>query len=144
MVRPEGTNATDTLGQVSLYRPPTYDGAPPVDVGETVDRLRERVDADVTVRERFLDAHRADDLFEAFAGARVLDPHDRDAPPREVLENQVEGEFLVENDPRTTAALEGYVLRAVHLAATGEGFRDDERCRPSNPHRHEGVVEARL
>ena len=30
-----------------------------------------------------------------------------DAPPREVLENQVEGEFLVECDPRTTDALKG-------------------------------------
>jgi hypothetical protein len=112
--------------------------------GKIADWLRERVNADVTVRERFLDAHRADDLSEAFPGVRVLDPHDRDAPPREVLENQVEGEFLVENDPRTTAALKGYVLRAVHLAATGEGFCDDERCRLSNPHRHEGVVEAQL
>ncbi|NHN47548.1 hypothetical protein G9464_08055 [Halostella sp. JP-L12] len=244
----------DAVERISLYRPPTYDGAPPVDADEVADWLRERVDADVAVRDRFLDEHRTDDLPEAFAEARVLDPHDPDtgntmlgivryeeraldhpereggvlydglavqralnaalpqaersldhvhvalldralgtwgdhdarwhkrvnvlgqpalvsvpglyeapakperyykekqkhamfagdAPPREVLENQVEGEFLVENDPRTTAALKGYVLQAVHLAATGEGFCDDERCRLSNPHRQEGVVKAQL
>ena len=98
----------------------------------------------MTVRERFLDAHRADDLSEAFAGARVIDPHDRDAPPREVLENRVDGEFLVADDPRTTEALKGCVLSAVHLAATGEAFCDDERCRLSNPHRQPGVVRAQL
>jgi len=266
-------DANDTVERISLYRPPSYNGAPPVDTGEIADWLRERVDADVTERGRCLDEHRQDDLPEAFAEARVLDSHDRDtgnttsrtssassgqgssrsdgpmlgiiryeeraldhpereggvlydglavqralnatlppdersldhihvalldralgtwgdhdarwhkrvnvlgqpalvsvpglyeapakperyykekqkhamfagdAPPREVLENQVGGEFLVENDPRTTAALKGYVLQAVHLAATGEGFCEDEHCRLSNPHRHEEVVKAQL
>jgi hypothetical protein len=67
-----------------------------------------------------------------------------DAPPREVLESEVEGEFLVEDDPRTTDALRGYVLQAVHYLATGEDFCDDETCRLSNPHRQPGVVEAQL
>jgi hypothetical protein len=67
-----------------------------------------------------------------------------DTPPREVLENQVEGEFLVENDPRTTDALKGYVLSAVHYLTTGEAFCDDDRCRLSNPHRQPGVIEAQL
>ncbi|WP_276300242.1 DUF7001 family protein [Halorussus lipolyticus] len=66
-----------------------------------------------------------------------------DTPPREVLENEVEGEFLVESDPRTTEALKGYVLQAVHCWRTGEGFCDDE-CRLSNPHRQPGVIEAQL
>ncbi|MFC7155655.1 DUF7001 family protein [Halomarina halobia] len=67
-----------------------------------------------------------------------------DPPPREVLENEVEGEFLIEDDPRTTEALAGYVLGAVHYLETGEAFCDDERCRLSNPHRQEGVVRAQL
>ncbi|WP_128477552.1 DUF7001 family protein [Halorussus pelagicus] len=67
-----------------------------------------------------------------------------DAPPREVLESEVEGEFLVAEDPRTTEALKGYVLQAVHCWRTGEGFCDDERCRLSNPHRQPGVIEAQL
>jgi len=45
-----------------------------------------------------------------------------DAPPREVLENQVDGEFLVEDDPRTTDALKGYALQASHYLETGEAF----------------------
>jgi len=65
-------------------------------------------------------------------------------PPREVLEERVEGDFLVEDDPRTTDALKGYVLQAVNTAETGEGFCEDERCRLSNPHRQSGVVEAQL
>ncbi|MBX0321976.1 hypothetical protein EGH21_02910 [Halomicroarcula sp. F13] len=67
-----------------------------------------------------------------------------DSPPREVLENEVEGDFLVENDPRTTEALKGYVLQAYHYLATGEAFCDEEQCRLHNPHRHPGVVEAQL
>ncbi|WP_135533450.1 DUF7001 family protein [Halostella pelagica] len=245
------------VDEVTLYRPPAYDGAPPVDTDAVADWLRERVDAGVCVRKRFLDVHRGgsdSDLAEQFAEARVLDPYERetgntmlgivryeeraldhpereggvlydgvavqralnaalpreeraldslhialldrvvgtwgdhdgrwhkrvnvlgqpslvsvpglyeapakpesyyrekqkhamlsgDAPPREVLENQVDGEFLVDGDPRTTEALKGYVLQAVHLAATGEGFCDDERCRLSNPHRQDGVVKAQL
>lgn len=65
-------------------------------------------------------------------------------PPREVLEEQVEGEFLVEDDPRTTEALKGYVLQAVHYLDTGEGFCDESHCRLANPHRQPGVVEAQL
>jgi len=67
-----------------------------------------------------------------------------DAPPREVLENEVEGEFLVADDPRTTEALKGYVLQAVHFWRTGEGFCEESGCRLSNPHRQPGVVEAQL
>ncbi len=67
-----------------------------------------------------------------------------DAPPREVLENEVEGEFLVVDDPRTTEVLKGYVLSACHYIATGEAFCDDEHCRLANPHRQPGVVEAQL
>ncbi len=67
-----------------------------------------------------------------------------DAPPREVLEQEVEGEFLVEDDPRTTEALKGYVLQAYHYLATGHDFCDEEECRLHNPHRQPGVVEAQL
>jgi len=67
-----------------------------------------------------------------------------DAPPREVLESAVEGEFLVEDDPRTTAALCGYVLQAYHYLDTGEAFCDDASCRLANPHRQPGVVDAQL
>ena len=67
-----------------------------------------------------------------------------DAPPREVLENEVEGDFLVAEDPRTTEALKGYVLQAVHCRRTGEAFCEAEGCRLSNPHRQPGVVEAQL
>jgi hypothetical protein len=37
-----------------------------------------------------------------------------DSPPREALENEIEGDFLVDGDPRTTEALQGYVLQAYH------------------------------
>jgi hypothetical protein len=67
-----------------------------------------------------------------------------DSPPREVLESEVGGEFLVEDDPRTTEALQGYVLQAYHYLETGEGFCDDEGCRLANPHRQPGVVAAQL
>lgn len=67
-----------------------------------------------------------------------------DAPPREVLENEVKGEFLVADDPRTTEALKGYALQAYHYLATGEAFCGDERCRLANPHRQPGVIEAQL
>ncbi|NHN57735.1 MULTISPECIES: DUF6775 family putative metallopeptidase [Halorussus] len=67
-----------------------------------------------------------------------------DAPPREVLENEVDGEFLVTDDPRSTEALKGYVLQAVHCRLTGEAFCGREGCRLSNPHRQPGVVEAQL
>jgi hypothetical protein len=65
-------------------------------------------------------------------------------PPREVLENEVEGEFLVADDPRTTDALKGYVLQAYHYLATGEDFCDENGCRLANPHRQPGVVAAQL
>ncbi|GAB3026824.1 DUF7001 family protein [Natronobiforma cellulositropha] len=67
-----------------------------------------------------------------------------DAPPREVLESTVDGEFLVEDDPRTTEALCGYALQAVHYLETGEAFCDDERCRLSNAHYHETLIQAQL
>lgn len=67
-----------------------------------------------------------------------------DAPPREVLENQIKGDFLVANDPRTTDALRGYVLQAVHFWETGEAFCEDERCRLYNAHRQPGLVRAQL
>ncbi|WP_267161770.1 DUF7001 family protein [Halovenus salina] len=66
------------------------------------------------------------------------------APPREVLESEIDGDFLVEDDPRTTDALKGYVLQAGHHVETGEGFCEQEGCRLSNPHRQPGVVEAQL
>jgi hypothetical protein len=67
-----------------------------------------------------------------------------DSPPREVLENEVEGDFLVADDPRTTDALKGYVLQAYHYLATGRSFCDEAGCRLHNPHRQPGVVEAQL
>ncbi|WP_135667136.1 DUF7001 family protein [Halorhabdus rudnickae] len=67
-----------------------------------------------------------------------------DAPPREVLENEVDGEFLVADDPRTTEALCGYALQAYHYLKTGEEFCDEPDCRLSNPHRQPGVIEAQL
>ena len=67
-----------------------------------------------------------------------------DAPPREVLENEVEGEFLVEDDPRTTETLKGYILQAIHYLDTGEAFCDDEGCRFFNAHRQPGLITAQL
>ncbi|GAB7017886.1 DUF7001 family protein [Halostagnicola bangensis] len=67
-----------------------------------------------------------------------------DTPPREVLENRVEGDFLIENDPRTTDALCGYVLQTVHYLLTGEPFCEEESCRLFNAHYHEDLIEAQL
>jgi hypothetical protein len=67
-----------------------------------------------------------------------------DTPPREVLESEVEGDFLIEDDPRTTEALKGYVLQAYHYVDTGEAFCETDACRLANPHRQPGVVEAQL
>ena len=236
--------------RVSLYRAPTT----VADAHEVADWLRDRVDAAVTVRDRFLERVRDDDLAQAFAAARVISPFDRrtgiemegivryeervlddpergggvlydglqvqralnarlpadeqalshlhvalldralgtwgdhdgrwhkrvhvlgqpalvsvpglyeapakpeayyeakqrhamvsgDAPPREVLEAAIDGEFLVANDPRTTDALKGVVLQAVHLVETGTAFCDDGRCRLSNAHRQPELVRAQL
>jgi hypothetical protein len=236
--------------QVTLYRAPTT----VADADAIADWLRERIAADVAVRDRFLSRYADDDLPEELAETRVLDPYDREtgntmvgivryeeraleqperaggviydglqvqhrlgrripddeqslahlhvplldrvlgtwgdhdgrwhkrvnvlgqpalvsvpglyeapakpeqyykeqqkhamlsggSPPREVLENEVEGDFLVDEDPRTTDALKGYVLQAYHYLSTGEGFCDEERCRLSNPHRQPGVVDAQL
>jgi hypothetical protein len=238
------------VDQVTLYRAPTTEA----DAEEIAAWLDERVDGEVSVRERFCSRFADDDLPEELAAARVLDPYDREtgntmlgivryeeralnnperaggviydglavqqalgrriperergldhlhvplldrvigtwgehdgrwhkrvnvlgqpglvsvpglyeapakpeqyykeqqkhallsggAPPREVLENQVEGQFLVEDDPRTTDALKGYVLQAYHYLETGEDFCADSRCRLSNPHRQPGVVGAQL
>ncbi len=65
-------------------------------------------------------------------------------PPREVLESGVEGDFLVEDGPRTTEALEGYVLQADHCLETGEAFCERKECRLATPHRQPGVTEAQL
>ena len=236
--------------RVTLYRVPTTEA----DVDEIADWLGERVDATVDVENRFLDLYADENLPEEFAGARVLDPYDRetgntmlgivryeertmeapergggviydgiqvqrslnerlpdeerdlshlhvipldrvlgtwgdhdgrwhkrvhvlgqpalvsvpglyeapakpeayykeqqrhallsgDAPPREVLENEVEGEFLVADDPRTTEALKGYVLSAYHYLTTGEPFCEDEGCRLYNAHRQPELVRAQL
>ena len=67
-----------------------------------------------------------------------------DVPPREYLENKVEGDFLVEDDPRTTDALKGYVLAGYHYTTTGDAFCDDERCRLYDAHRQEDLVRAQL
>ena len=67
-----------------------------------------------------------------------------DAPPREVLERDIEGEFLVADDPRTTEALQGYVLAAYHLLETGEAFCESEGCRLYDAHRQPALLEAQL
>jgi len=67
-----------------------------------------------------------------------------DAPPREVLEQEVEGDFLVEDDPRTTDAIKGPVLQAVHLVMTGEAFCDEPACRLYNAHQQEALVRSQL
>jgi hypothetical protein len=238
------------VDQVTLYRAPTT-GA---DADAIADWLRERIDATVTVRDRFLSAFADDELPEALADSRVVSAHDPktgntmtgivryeeralehperaggvvydglavqrhlneripdderdlsqlqvilldrvlgtwgdhdgrwhkrvnvlgqpalvsvpglyeapgkpeayyteqqkhamlsgDTLPREVLEEQIEGDFLVADDPRTTDALKGYVLQAVHYLDTGEGFCDEESCRLANPHRQPGVIETQL
>ncbi|MFC6717511.1 DUF7001 family protein [Natrialbaceae archaeon GCM10025810] len=236
--------------RVICYRAPST----VADVDAVADWLRERVDATVDVRDRFLEVRRTDDLPERFARARVLSPYDRetgntmlgtilyeeralenpereggvlydgvrvqralndalpdeerdleilhvavldraigtwgdhdgrwhkrvnvlgqpalvsvpglyeapakpeayyeekqrhalltgDAPPREVLENRVQGEFLVEDDPRTTEALCGYVLQAYHFLETGQAFCEREECRLFNAHYHEDLIGAQL
>jgi hypothetical protein len=67
-----------------------------------------------------------------------------DTPPREVLENEVDGEFLTADDPRTTEALKGPVLQAVHYIQTGETFCEREGCRLYNAHRQEPLIDAQL
>jgi hypothetical protein len=66
------------------------------------------------------------------------------APPREVLENEVDGDFLVAEDPRTTDALKGYVLAAYHYLETGEAFCEDPDCRLYNAHRQPELLAAQL
>ena len=67
-----------------------------------------------------------------------------DAPPREVLEREVEGEFLVADDPRTTDVLKGYVLAAYHYLETGDAFCEREGCRLYDAHRQPALLEAQL
>lgn len=235
--------------RVALYRAPTT----VVDCEEIAAWLRERIDSEVEVRDRFLDLYADQDLPEDLAAARVLDPYEREAgntmlgvvryeeraledpdraggvlydgldvqralnarlpeaaaretlhvalldrtlgtwgdhdgrwhkrvnvlgqpalvsvpglyeapakpeayyraqqrhalvsggpPPREVLENRIEGDFLVERDPRTTEAMKGYVLQAIDFWTTGEAFCDEASCRLFNAHRQPEVIEAQL
>ena len=59
---------------VALYRVPTT----PADADAIADWLRDRVDAEVQVRDRLLGSvDGADALAEALAAARVTDPYDR-------------------------------------------------------------------
>ena len=203
---------------VALYRAPTT----VADAEGIAAWLRDRIDAEVEVHDRFLDRHRDEGLAREFAEARVLSPYDPetgntmlgivryeersldrlhvalldrvlgtwggdgrwhkrvnvlgplalvsvpglyeapakpeayyrekgkhallsgDAPPREVLESEVEGEFLVEDDPRTTDALKGYVLQAVHYLRTGEAFCERPGCRLFDAHRQGALIEAQL
>lgn len=67
-----------------------------------------------------------------------------DVPPREYLEATIDGDFLLENDHRTTEALKGYFLQAVHLRTTGSAFCHETDCRLANPHRQAGVIRAQL
>ncbi|KYH27489.1 hypothetical protein HAPAU_01570 [Halalkalicoccus paucihalophilus] len=236
--------------RLTLYRAPTT----ACEIEGIADWLRERIDAEVAIRERFLDLYGHDGLAERFAEARVLDPYDRetgntmlgivryeeralknperaggvlydglavqralndalpaeerglshlhvpvldralatwgahdgrwhkrvnvlgqpapisvpglyeapakpeayyreqqrhallggDTPLREVLETEVDGEFLVEDDPRTTEALGGYVLSAYHYLRTGEAFCERPGCRLYNAHRQPELIEAQL
>jgi len=238
------------MDRVICYRTPTT----VADIDEIADWLEARIDAEVRIRDRFLDSHRTEDLAERFAEARVLSPYDRqtgntmlgtiryeeralenpereggvlydglqiqralnaalpreerdletahvavldraigtwgdhdgrwhkrvtvlgqpalisvpglyeapakpeayykekqrhamisgDSPPREILESQVDGEFLIEDDPRTTECLKGYLLQAYHFLETGEAFCDEPGCRLFNAHYHEELIEAQL
>ena len=67
-----------------------------------------------------------------------------DAPPREVLEAEIEGDFLVGDDPRTTDVLKGYVLAAYHYLETGEAFCADPDCRLYDAHRQPALLNAQL
>ncbi|MFA9501579.1 DUF6775 family putative metallopeptidase [Natrinema sp. H-ect1] len=236
--------------RIICYRAPST----VADVDAVADWLATRVDADVAVRDRFLDVHRTDDLAERFAEARVPSPYERetgntmlgtiryeeralenpereggvlydgvqvqralnaalpaaergletlhvpildraigtwgdhdgrwhkrvtvlgqpalvsvpglyeapakpesyykekqrhallsgDTPPREVLENQVDGEFLIADDPRTTDVLKGTVLQGYHYLETGEAFCDREGCRLFNAHYQADLLAAHL
>ncbi|OLZ41526.1 hypothetical protein A6E15_11265 [Natrinema saccharevitans] len=236
--------------RIICYRAPST----VADVDAVVDWLAARVDADVTVRDRFLEVHRTDDLAERFAEARVPSPYERetgntmlgtiryeeralenpereggvlydgvqvqralnaalpadergletlhvpvldravgtwgdhdgrwhkrvtvlgqpalvsvpglyeapakpesyyeeqqrhallsgDTPPREVLENRVDGDFLIADDPRTTEVLKGTVLQGYHYLGTGEAFCDREGCRLFNAHYQAALLAAQL
>lgn len=67
-----------------------------------------------------------------------------DAPPREVLESRIDGEFLVAGDPRTTEALKGYVLQALDYIETGDPFCENAGCRLYNAHHQPELVSAQL
>ena len=60
--------------EVILYRSPTTEA----DADAVADWLGERVDADVSVRDRFLSVSGGDDLAGSFAAARVLSPDERE------------------------------------------------------------------
>jgi hypothetical protein len=62
------------VDRVTLYRAPST----VADADAIADWLDERVDADVDVRGRFLERYADENLPEAFARARVLDPYDRE------------------------------------------------------------------
>ena len=60
--------------QVSLYRAPTTEA----DADALADWLSDRIDATVTVCDRFCSLYADDSLAEEFAETRVLSPHDRE------------------------------------------------------------------
>ncbi len=65
-------------------------------------------------------------------------------PPREVLEEEIDGAFLVADDPRTTDAIKGYALAAYHYLETGEAFCEQSGCRLYDAHRQPALLDAQL
>ena len=59
--------------RLTLYRGPTT----VCDVEEIANWLRERIEPEIEIRDRFLDVHGHEGLAERFAEARVLDPYDQ-------------------------------------------------------------------
>lgn len=65
-------------------------------------------------------------------------------PPREILEENTEGTFLIKDDPRTAEAIKGYVLQAIDFWKTGDPFCENSNCRLYNAHKQENVIKAQL
>ena len=54
------------------------------------------------------------------------------------------GDFLAEDDPRTTDVLKGYAMQAVFFALAGDAFCDDPLCRLFNAHWQHEMLAAQL
>ena len=105
---------------VTLYRAPTT----PCDVDEIAAWVDRRIDAQVTVEDRFLDRFGDDELAESFARARVLSPFDRETGSTMYGILRYEERILADPDRGGGVLYDGLAVQRALNQALPSGERD--------------------